>query len=71
MDIPEIADGVVEIKAIAREPGSRTKVAVRSNAEAVDPVGSCVGQRGTRIMAITNELGQEKLDVVLWAEDPK
>ncbi len=69
-EIPEISDGVVEIKAIAREVGSRTKVAVKSNSEAVDPVGSCVGQRGTRIMAITNELGQEKLDVVLWSEDP-
>jgi len=60
----------VEIKAIAREVGSRTKVAVKSNAEGVDPVGSCVGQRGTRIMAITNEIGQEKLDVVLWSDDP-
>ncbi len=68
LEIPEIADGVVEIKAIAREPGSRTKVAVTSNVEGVDPVGSCVGQRGTRIMAITNELGQEKLDVIEWAE---
>ncbi|MBI2506691.1 MAG: transcription termination factor NusA, partial [Candidatus Colwellbacteria bacterium] len=69
-EIPEITDGVVEIKAIAREVGSRTKVAVKSNVEGVDPVGSCVGQRGTRIMAITNELGQEKLDVILWSEDP-
>ncbi len=69
-EIPEITDGVVEIKAIAREVGSRTKVAVRSNADGVDPVGSCVGQRGTRIMAITNELGQEKLDVILWSDDP-
>jgi len=71
LEIPEIADGAVEIKAIAREPGSRTKVAVASNVEGVDPVGSCVGQRGTRIMAITNELGQEKLDVVEWAENPE
>ncbi|MDP2650797.1 MAG: transcription termination factor NusA [bacterium] len=69
-EIPEITDGVVEIKAIAREVGSRTKVAVISNADGVDPVGSCVGQRGTRIMAITNELGQEKLDVILWSDDP-
>ena len=69
-EIPEITDGVVEIKAIAREVGSRTKVAVKSNTEGVDPVGSCVGQRGTRIMAITNELGQEKLDVILWNDDP-
>ncbi len=69
LEIPEIADGVVEIKSIAREPGSRTKVAVVSNDEGVDPVGSCVGQRGTRIMAITNELGQEKLDVVEWDQE--
>ena len=69
-EIPEITDGVVEIKAIAREVGSRTKAAVKSNADGVDPVGSCVGQRGTRIMAITNELGQEKLDVILWSDDP-
>ena len=69
LEIPEIADGVVEIKAISREPGSRTKVAVSSNVDGVDPVGSCVGQRGTRIMAITNELGQEKLDVIEWAEE--
>lgn len=71
LEIPEIADEIVEIKAIAREPGSRTKVAVHSNVEGVDPVGSCVGQRGIRIMAITNELGQEKLDVIEWAEDPE
>jgi len=69
MEIPEIADGIVEIKAIVREPGSRTKLAVSSNADEIDPVGSCVGQRGTRIMAISNELGQEKIDVVEWSED--
>ena len=71
MEIPEIADGIVEIKAIVREPGSRTKLAVASNADEIDPVGSCVGQRGTRIMAISNELGQEKIDVVEWDEDPE
>jgi len=71
LEIPEIAEEVVEIKAIAREPGSRTKVAVYSDTEGVDPVGSCVGQRGTRIMAITNELGQEKLDVIEWSEEPE
>jgi len=69
LEIPEITDGIVEIKAIAREPGSRAKVAVKSTVDGVDPVGSCVGQRGTRIMAITNELGQEKLDVIEWDED--
>ncbi len=70
LEVPEINDGVIEIKAIAREPGSRTKIAVASNAEGVDPVGSCVGQRGTRVMAVSNELGQEKLDIVEWSEDP-
>lgn len=70
MEVPEIADGTVEIKAIAREAGSRTKIAVYSDAEGIDPVGSCVGQRGTRVMAVTNELGQEKIDIVEWSEDP-
>ena len=60
----------MEIKGIAREPGSRTKVAVSSNADGVDPVGSMVGQRGTRVMAVRNELGQEKLDIMEWSEDP-
>lgn len=70
IEVPEIADGSVEIKAIAREPGSRTKVAVASKVEGVDPVGSCVGQRGTRVMALSNELGQEKIDIIEWADDP-
>ncbi len=70
LEVPEINDGVVEIKAIAREPGSRTKVAASSSADGVDPVGSMVGQRGTRVMAVSNELGQEKLDIVEWSEDP-
>ena len=70
LEIPEITDGTIEIKGIAREPGSRTKVAVASNMEGVDPVGSCVGQRGTRVMAVSNELGQEKIDIIEWSEDP-
>ncbi|RME58666.1 transcription termination/antitermination protein NusA [Candidatus Parcubacteria bacterium] len=70
MEVPELADGVCEIKAIAREPGSRTKIAVASYEEGVDPVGACVGQRGTRVMAVNNELGQEKIDIVEWVEDP-
>jgi len=70
LEVPEIADGTVEIKAIAREPSSRTKLAVASSAEGIDPVGSCVGQRGTRVMAVSNELGQEKIDIVEWSEDP-
>ncbi len=70
LEIPEISDGSVEIKSVAREPGSRTKIAVASSAEGVDPVGSCVGQRGTRVMAVSNELGQEKIDIIEWSEDP-
>ena len=70
LEAPEIADGTVEIKGIAREPGSRTKIAVVSHVEGVDPVGCCVGQRGTRVMAVSNELGQEKIDIIEWSEDP-
>jgi N utilization substance protein A len=70
LEVPEISDGTIEVKAIAREPGNRTKIAVVSKAEGIDPVGSCVGQRGTRVMAVTNELGQEKLDIIEWSEDP-
>src|SRR3989338_638790 len=70
-EIPEMAEGVVEIKNVTREPGSRAKVAVASNNENVDPVGSAVGQRGMRVMAVTNELGNEKVDIVEWSEDPE
>lgn len=69
LEVPEIGDGIVEIKSIAREPGSRTKIAVASKSEGIDPVGSCVGQRGTRVMAVSNELGQEKIDIIEWSED--
>lgn len=69
MEVPEIADGTVEMKAIAREAGSRTKIAVASNHDAVDAVGSVVGQHGTRIMMVTNELGPERIDVVGWSPD--
>ncbi len=70
LEVPEIASGIVIIKSIAREPGYRTKIAVTSMEERIDPIGSCVGQRGTRIMAVINELGGEKIDVILWQEDP-
>ena len=70
LESPEIADGSVEIKSVAREPGSRTKIAVASNVRGVDPVGCCVGQRGTRVMAVSGELGQEKIDIIEWSEDP-
>lgn len=69
LEVPEIAEGTVLIKNIAREPGSRTKIAVASNEDGIDPVGAAVGQRGTRVMAVTNELGNEKVDVVEWSDD--
>ena len=71
IEVPEMQEGSVEVKAIAREPGSRTKIAVASNQEGVDPVGSVVGQRGTRVMAVTNELGNEKIDIIEWSEEPE
>lgn len=70
LEVPEIADGLVEIKAVSREAGSRTKIAVFSKEEGIDPIGACVGQRGTRVMAVTNELGNEKIDIVQWYEEP-
>jgi N utilization substance protein A len=70
LEVPEIYSGTVEIKAIAREAGSRTKLAVYSNQEGIDPVGACVGQKGTRVQTVTNELGGEKIDIIEWSEDP-
>jgi N utilization substance protein A len=69
LEVPEIAAGTVEIKSISREAGSRSKVAVYSNEEGIDPVGSCVGQRGARIQTIINELGGEKIDIIEWSEE--
>lgn len=66
IEVPEVAAGTVEIKSIAREPGSRSKIAVYTEEEGVDPVGSCVGQRGTRVQAVINELGGEKIDIIEW-----
>ncbi|HEV7702525.1 MAG TPA: transcription termination factor NusA [Candidatus Paceibacterota bacterium] len=71
MEAPEIQSGVVEIKSIAREAGSRSKIAVHSNDEHIDAVGSCVGQKGTRVNTITQELGGEKIDIIPWSADPK
>lgn len=71
LEVPEISSGVVVIKSIAREAGFRTKIAVASTEERIDPIGSLVGQRGTRIMAVINELGGEKIDVIEWQEDPE
>jgi N utilization substance protein A len=71
LEAPEVTNGVVEIKSIAREAGSRSKIAVFSNDEHIDPVGSCVGQKGTRVNTITSELSNEKIDIIPWSTDPK
>lgn len=70
IEVPEIFDGTVEIKSVAREAGDRSKISVHSDNEEVDPVGSCVGQKGQRVQAIVNELKGEKIDIVQWSEDP-
>ena len=70
LEVPEIQEGIVEIKSVAREPGMRSKIAVYSSDEAVDPVGSCVGHKGLRVQAIVDELRNEKIDIVKWNEDP-
>lgn len=69
LEVPEIQEGIVEIKSVAREPGMRSKIAVWSREEDVDPVGSCVGHKGLRVQAIVEELGSEKIDIVKWNED--
>jgi transcription termination/antitermination protein NusA len=71
LEVPEIFAGTVEIKSIAREVGSRTKIAVFSKEEGVDPIGSCVGQKGTRVQAVIDELGGEKIDIIEWNENPQ
>ncbi|MEK7578240.1 MAG: transcription termination factor NusA [Patescibacteria group bacterium] len=71
LEVPEIGAGTVEIKSIAREAGSRTKIAVASNEEGIDPIGSCVGQKGTRVAAVISEISGEKIDIIEWAEDPE
>ncbi len=71
MEVPEVANGIVSFKAVAREAGSRSKVAVSSTDSHVDPVGSLVGQRGVRVSTVTSELGGEKIDIIEWSEDPK
>ena len=71
LEVPEIQDGIVEIKGIAREAGSRTKIAVYTEDENVDPVGACVGTRGSRVQAIVDELNGEKIDIIFWSEDPE
>ncbi len=70
LEVPEISEQVIEIKAIARDAGSRTKLAVKTNDNRIDPVGACVGMRGSRVQAVSNELGNERLDIVIWDDDP-
>lgn len=71
LEVPEIESGVVEVKAVAREAGSRSKIAVVSHQDGVDPIGSCVGQRGIRIANVMNEIGEEKIDIIEWDESPE
>ena len=70
MEVPEIYDGIIQIKAVARDPGSRAKIAVISNDNSIDPVGACVGMRGSRVQAVVGELQGEKIDIIPWNEDP-
>ena len=70
MEVPEVDDGLLEIKAAARDPGLRAKIAVKSNDQRIDPIGTCVGMRGMRVTAVTNELAGERVDIVLWSADP-
>ena len=69
-EVPEIYDGIIEIKAVARDPGSRAKIAVISNDSGIDPVGACVGMRGSRVQAVVGELQGEKIDIIPWSQDP-
>lgn len=69
-EVPEIYDGIIEVKAVARDPGSRAKIAVVSNDSSIDPVGACVGMRGSRVQAVVNELQGEKIDIIQWIPDP-
>jgi transcription termination/antitermination protein NusA len=71
LEVPEIFAGTVQIKAISREAGARTKIAVASSEDGIDPIGSCVGQKGTRVQAVIDELGGEKIDIILWNEKPE
>src|SRR5690625_317977 len=70
-EIPEVADGTVELKAISREAGQRSKVAVTSTNPNVDPIGACIGHRGSRIQAVTAELQRERVDIIMWDPSPR
>ena len=68
-EVPEIYDGIIEIKAAARDPGSRAKIGVLSHDSSIDPVGACVGMKGSRVQAVVQELQGEKIDIIPWSED--
>jgi len=70
LEVPEIEDGLLEIKACARDPGLRAKIGVKSNDQRIDPIGTCVGLRGSRVTAVRNEIGGEQIDIIVWAQDP-
>ena len=70
IEVPEISEEVIEIKGAARDPGFRAKIAVKTNDGRIDPVGACVGMRGSRVQAVSNELGGERIDIVLWDDNP-
>ena len=70
LEVPEIEEGLLEVKCAARDPGSRAKIAVKSNDQRVDPIGTCVGMRGSRVQAVTGELAGERVDIILWSNDP-
>ena len=70
LEVPEIAEEVIQIRSVARDPGARTKIAVKTNDVRIDPVGACVGMRGSRVQAVSNELGSERIDIVVWDDDP-
>jgi N utilization substance protein A len=70
LEVPEIAEEVIQIRSVARDAGTRTKIAVKTNDVRIDPVGACVGMRGSRVQAVSNELGNERIDIVVWDDDP-
>lgn len=70
LEVPEIEEGLLEVKSAARDPGSRAKIAVKSNDQRIDPIGTCVGMRGSRVQAVTSELAGERVDITLWSDDP-
>ena len=70
IEVPEIGDEVIEIRSAARDPGLRAKIAVKTNDGRIDPVGACVGMRGSRVQAVSNELNGERVDIVLWDDNP-